>query len=80
MTDMNMTLLKSTHDPTYSLFASCYEMDEGGQSGRENRKEGRISEKRMREIHGKHTNTEIFQKEKISFNTKLFFCYHFSLL
>ena len=69
MTDMKMTLLKSTHDPTYSTFASCFEMDESGQSRRENRKQGRISEKRLWEMHGKHTNTLIFQKEKTSFNT-----------
>ena len=43
-------------------------MVESEQNGRENRKEGRISERSLREMHGKHTNTLIFQKEKISFN------------
>ena len=36
-----MTLLKSTHDPTYSPFVSCFEMDESKKNGRERSGGGR---------------------------------------
>ena len=53
-------------------------MNESGQSGRENRKEDRISEKSMRERHRKHTTQIVFKRKRfIHQKTTVIFFYGF---